>query len=147
MTQSSLRRTHRSAVRDTNKLLAAETTGAIIGSFLDVRRALGFGFRERIYALAMERDLRAKGHRVDREVAVVVYFRGEPLARQRIDMIVDEKVIVETKAGAESHLEGQPQLFSYLAATTLEVGLLLYFGRKPQYRRFIFENRLKTISE
>jgi GxxExxY protein len=131
----------------TSKLLAAETTGAIIGSFLDVRRALGFGFRERIYALAMERDLRAKGHQVEREVAVTVYFRGEPLARQRIDMIVDEKVVVETKAGAELHIEGQPQVFSYLAATTLEVGLLLYFGRKPRYRRFIYENRFKKLSE
>jgi GxxExxY protein len=130
-----------------SKLLAAETTGAIIGSFLDVRRALGFGFRERIYALAMDRDLRARGHRVDREVAAMVYFRGRPLARQRIDMIVDETVIVEIKAGAESHLDGQPQLFSYLAATTLEVGLLLHFGRKPQYRRFIYENRFKRFSE
>lgn len=130
-----------------SRLLAGETTGAIIGSFLDVRRTLGFGFRERIYALAMERDLVAKGHRVDREVPVVVYFRGEPLAKQRIDMIVDEKVVVETKAGAEHHLEGQPQVFSYLAATTLEVGLLLYFGRKPRYQRFIYENRFKRPSE
>jgi GxxExxY protein len=129
------------------RLLAAETTGAIIGSFLDVRRTLGVGFRERIYALAMERDLRAEGHRVDREVPVVVYFRGQPLASQRIDMIVDETVVVETKAGADFHLEGQPQVLSYLAATTLEVGLLLHFGRKPRYRRFIFENRLKKLSE
>jgi GxxExxY protein len=129
------------------RLLAAETTGAIIGSFLDVRRTLGVGFRERIYALAMERDLRAKGHRVDREVPVVVYFRGQPLASQRIDMIVDETVVVETKAGADFHLEGQPQVLSYLAATTLEVGLLLHFGRKPRYHRFIFENRLKKLSE
>jgi len=98
--------------RSGSKLLAGETTGAIIGSFLDVRRALGFGFRERIYALAMERDLIAKGHRVDREVSVMVYFRGEPLARQRIDMVVDETVVVETKAGSELRLEGQPQVFS-----------------------------------
>ncbi|HEY2162677.1 MAG TPA: GxxExxY protein, partial [Gemmatimonadaceae bacterium] len=96
-------------------------------------------------ALALERDLRSKGHRVERDVAAMVYFRGQPLARQRIDMIVDETVIVEIKAGAESHLDGQPQLFSYLAATTVEVGLLLHFGRKPQYRRFIYENRFKRF--
>ena len=49
------------------RLLAEETTGAIIGSFLDVHATFGFGYRELIYSLAMERDLVAKGHHVDRE--------------------------------------------------------------------------------
>jgi GxxExxY protein len=79
-------------------LLAGATTRAILDSFRDVHRELGFGYREFIYALALERDLVGKGHRVDREVAVMVYYRGEPLARQTLDMIVDQKVIVENKA-------------------------------------------------
>lgn len=80
------------------RLLAEETTGAIIGAFLDVHRALGFGYRELIYSLALERALVAKGHHVAREVAVMIYFRGEPLARQTLDMVVDNKVIVEIKS-------------------------------------------------
>ena len=79
-------------------LLEAAITSAIIDSFRDVHRAFGFGYREYIYSLAMERDLIAKGFRVDREVAVMVYYRGEPLAPQTVDMIVNKKVIVENKA-------------------------------------------------
>jgi hypothetical protein len=61
-------------------LLEEALTHSVIGAFYDVHRGLGFGFREYLYALALERDLVAKGHRVDREVAVMVHSRGEPLA-------------------------------------------------------------------
>ncbi|HSQ32960.1 MAG TPA: GxxExxY protein, partial [Gemmatimonadaceae bacterium] len=63
-------------------LLEEPLTRSVIGSFFDVYNELGFGYRELIYSLALERDLVSKGHRVDREVAVMVHFRGEPLARQ-----------------------------------------------------------------
>ena len=53
----------------------------MIGSFYDVYNELGFGYRELVYSLALERDLVATGHRIDREVAVMVYFRGEALVR------------------------------------------------------------------
>jgi GxxExxY protein len=127
-------------------LLEEQTTGAIIGAFLNIHAALGFGYRELIYNLALERDLRAAGHKVDREVAVIVYYRGEPLARQSLDMIVDEKVIVESKAIARLTPGADRQLFSYLCSTTLEVGLLLHFGRDPQYHRVVCENRFKRHS-
>jgi GxxExxY protein len=129
------------------KLLHESTTRAIIGSFLDVHRALGFGYRERIYTLALERDLREKGHRVDRDVAVMVYFRGKPLARQTLDMVVDEKVIVENKSTERLHPESHRQLFDYLRSTTLEVGLLLHFGHEPKHHRIICENHLKRFSQ
>jgi len=58
----------------TRDLLSPELTEAVIGSFYDVHRQLGFGFREYIYDLALERDLVAKGHRVEREVSVMVLF-------------------------------------------------------------------------
>src|SRR5437763_1894151 len=92
-------------------LLDGAITGSIIDCFRDVHRELSFGYRELIYALALERDLVAKGHRVDREVAVMVYFRGEPLARQTLDMIVDQ-VIVENKATERLHPGAELQLFS-----------------------------------
>lgn len=129
-----------------NTLLEERTTRSIIASFHEVHRTLGFGYRERIYLLTLERDLVAKGHRVDREVAVMVYYKGEPLARQTIDMIVDEKVVVEGKASERLHPAAGPQLFSYLCSTDLEVGLLLHFGREAKFKRFICENQLKRRS-
>ena len=125
------------------RLLAHETTEAIIGSFFDVHGTFGFGFRELIYALALERDLAAKGHHVARDVAVMIYFRGEPLARQTLDMIVDHKVIVEVKSTERLYPEAHRQLFSYLYSSRLEVGLLLHFGREPKHHRVICENKYK----
>ena len=126
-----------------NRLLEEQTTRDIIASFREVHRTLGFGYRELIYVRALERELVVRGHRVDREVAVMVYYKGEPLARQSIDLIVDEKVVVEAKATERLHAAAAPQLFSYLCATDLEVGMLLHFGREPKFKRLICENRLK----
>ena len=74
------------------QLLEERLTHSVIGSFFDVHRELGFGYREDLYALALERDLVAKGHQVGRVVAVMVNFGGAPLARQTLDIIVDDKL-------------------------------------------------------
>jgi GxxExxY protein len=115
----------------------------VIGAFFDVHAALGYGYREFIYMRALERELMLEGHKVDREVAAMVYYRGEPLARQVLDMVVDEKLVVEVKATERLHAAATSQLFSYLCGTNLEAGLLLHFGREPKFHRVIYENRLK----
>ena len=125
-------------------LLEQSLTGSVIGSFFDVHRALGFGFREFIYARALERDLVAKGHRVDREVRTMVYYRGKPLAEQTLDMVVDQRLVVENKSTERLHPSTSLQLFSYLCATTFEVGLILHFGREPKFYRVVCENRFKS---
>jgi len=127
----------------TRDLLSAELTEAVIGSFYDVHRQLGFGFREYIYDLALERDLVAKGQHVEREVSVMVFFRGEPLARQTLDMIIDQKLVIEIKSTEFLRPNATSQLFSYLHATNLELGLLLHFGREPKFYRVLYENRLR----
>ncbi|MEP7066882.1 MAG: GxxExxY protein [Gemmatimonadota bacterium] len=124
-------------------LLQAPLTRSVIATFYHVHRSLGFGFREYIYALALERDLRAKGHQVDRELGAMVYYLGKPLAMQKLDMVVDATLVVETKATEHLHSDATLQLFSYLNATNLEVGLVLHFGREPRFYRVICENRLK----
>ena len=73
----------------------------------------------------------------------MVYYRGAPLTWQTLDMIVDERLIVENKSTEILHPSATLQLFSYLSATKLEVGLLLHFGREPKSYRVICENRLK----
>jgi GxxExxY protein len=124
-------------------LLEGATTGAIISASLTVHGTLGFGCREHIYSLAMERELTSMGHRVEREVAVMIYYRGEPLTWQTFDMIVGGRVIVENKAREQLPEGSTEQLFSYLCSTNLEVGMLLHFGRKVRFHRVICENRYK----
>jgi GxxExxY protein len=131
-------------IRRDGGLLHEELTKRIIGAFYTVHRTLGFGYREFIYSLALERELLAMGLRVEREVAVMIYYRGEPLVRQTFDMLVEGKVIVENKSIERLLEENHAQLFGYLCATTIEVGLLLHFGRKAKFYRSICENRYKA---
>jgi GxxExxY protein len=129
------------------KLIEGDTTEAIIGSFYEVYNTLGFGFLEHIYVMALERELVARGHHVDREVAVRVAYKGEELSRQRLDMIVDGKVIVETKSTLDLHKSARRQLYNYLKATNLEVGLLLHFGPGASVYREIRSNPSKKSAE
>ena len=130
-------------MRSEKPLLHGDITASIIESFFEVHRELGFGFREYLYARALERLLIAKGHNVAREVPVMVHFRGEPLAYERMDMVVDGKVIIESKARDPLDPDAQAQLFAGLAATDLEVGLVLHFGKTARFYRVFFENRFK----
>ena len=125
-------------------MLEEALTHSVIGAFYEVHQGLGFGFREYIYARALAGDLVAKGHRVEREVSVPVYYRGEPIAWQALDMVVDGKLIIETKATERLPLAAGQQLFSYLCSTNMEVGLLLHFGREAKFHRVICENRFKS---
>ena len=126
-------------------LLEEQLTYSVIGRFYEVHRVLGFGFREHFYANALERELLAIGHQVGREVYVPIFYKGEMLGRQRLDMIVDETLIVETKATFELHESSKPQIFNHLRASRLEIGLLLHFG--PTARAYRVECRNLSIKE
>jgi GxxExxY protein len=124
-------------------MLEEALTHSVIGAFYEVHQGLGSGFREHVYARALELELTSKGHSVQRELGVPVYWRGEPIAWQALDMVVDGKVVVENKATERLHPVAGQQLFSYLCSTNMEVGLLLHFGREAKFHRVICENRFK----
>ena len=119
------------------------TTRAILGAFFEVYTTLGYGFLESVYVEALARELRRLGHRVEREVLVHIWYKGEIIARQRVDMVVDGKVVVEIKAGLNLHPTAPRQLYNYLRATDKEVGLLLHFGPKAEYFREYCPNARK----
>jgi GxxExxY protein len=125
-------------------LIQEELTRSVIGAFYEVFNTLGFGFLEHVYAAALERELRARGHRVGREVSVIIYFKGDELCRQRIDMIVDEVLVVEIKSTFSLRHGARDQLYNYLRATDLEVGLLLHFGPEPKFYRVISTNAIEV---
>jgi GxxExxY protein len=116
-------------------LIEAGLTRSIIGAFYEVYNTLGHGFLEHIYVMALERELRERGHHVAREVAVRVRYKGVELGAQRMDMVVDEKVLVEAKSTEVLPKIAARQVYNYLRATRLEVGLLLHFGPEPAFHR------------
>ncbi|MGH7522788.1 MAG: GxxExxY protein [Gemmatimonadales bacterium] len=119
------------------KLVEKQLTGSVIGAFYEVYNTLGFGFLEHVYVAALERELLARRHRVAREVSVRVAYKGEVIGLQRLDMVVDGKLVIETKSTSQLHKAAARQLYNYLRATDLEVGLLLHFGPKARFYRMI----------
>ena len=124
----------------TSHLLHERLTRSVIGAFFKVYNTLGYGFLEHLYNMALERELISRGHRVAREVWVTVYYDGVELGRQRLDMLVDEVLVIETKSTHDLPKQATRQLYNYLRATDLEVGLLLHFGPRPQFFRVSSQN-------
>ena len=129
-----------------SKLIEEKLTHSVIGAFYEAYNTLGFGFREHVYALAMERELRARGHRVAREVDVPVMYKGTKLIDHRFDMIVDEKLVIENKSTYELQPAASRQLHSYLKNSHFEIGLLLHFGLRPQFYPHVYPNTAKDKS-
>ena len=118
-------------------LIHEDLTRSVIGAFYEVYNTLGFGFPEHVYAMASERELRSRGHRVGREVSVIIYYKGDELCRQRMDLVVDDVLVVEIKSTVHLREGARDQLYNYLRATNLDLGLLLHFGPKAKFHRVI----------
>jgi GxxExxY protein len=102
----------------------------IIPSAIEVHRTLGGpGLLETIYERALEWELRSKGLTVKRQYEAPVYYKGILLpVPLRLDLIVEDLVIVECKATMDNHPVFESQLLTYLRVTGLHLGLLVNFG-------------------
>lgn len=110
-------------------------TRSVIGAFYDVYNTLGFGFLEHLYLTALERELVWRGHQVGREVNVPVWYKGQELGAQRLDMLVDGKLVLEAKSSHDLPPIASRQLYNYLRGSNLQLGLLLHFGPRPRFYR------------
>ena len=122
-----------------------EITQKIIQSFFKVYNTLGYGFLEKVYENAMYIELTSMGLIVDRQKRILVYYFGQIVGDYCADLTVENVVICELKANEFLIEENEFQLVNYLKATTLEVGLLLNFGKKLEIKRKIFDNDKKPM--
>lgn len=123
-----------------------EVTEKIIGVFFEVYNELGHGFLESVYEQAMVIALGQAGLAVKVQVPIAVYFRGRPVGDFKADLLVEDAVLVELKAARALEASHEAQLLNYLRGTAIEVGLLLNFGPKPEFKRMVFDNERKQIS-
>jgi GxxExxY protein len=101
----------------------------IIGAAIAVHRHLGPGLLESTYEACLAYELLQRGHSVARQKALPVVYRGVTLeCGYRIDLLVDEKVVVELKAVDELAPIYKAQLISYLRLSGRELGLLINFN-------------------
>jgi len=127
------------------RLLHSALTDRIIRVFHEVHLELGAGHLESVYANAMAIGLRDAGVEFEREVKVVVYFRGQPVGVFKADALVESVVILEYKAGSRLAPDWEEQLLNHLRNTRVELGLLLFFGQRPLVRRRILTNDQKLL--
>jgi len=127
------------------ELKCFELTEQIIGTFYDVYNELGYGFLESVYEAALVIALQQVGLRVERQVPVPVWFRQHRIGEFRADILVEEKVLIELNCARTLDPAHEAQLLHYLKATEIEIGLLVNFGERPQFRRLLFDNERKKI--
>ncbi len=125
------------------KYLHQDLTEKIIKAYYNVYNELGYGFLEKVYENALMIELKSLGLDCEKQKPISVSFKGHNIGEYFADIIVENKVIIELKAAEGLVEEHEAQLLNYLRATEIEVGLLINFGKNPQFKRKIFENIYK----
>ena len=124
-------------------MLYEKLTSEIIRTFYKVNNTLGYGFLEKVYENAMIIELKNIGCKVEQQKNIKVFYQGRVVGDYYADLVVDNFVLLELKAMETLCKEHEYQLINYLKSTKIEIGLLLNFGRKAEYKRKIFTNDRK----
>jgi len=119
-----------------HSLIEADLTDEIIGAAIDVHRALGPGLLESVYQDCLRRELGLRGIAFRSEVELPVQYKGVQLScGYRIDLIVNERVLVELKSVEHLAPIHEAQLLTYMRLSKLRVGLLMNFQRAAAAER------------
>jgi GxxExxY protein len=109
-------------------LIHADLSRKIIGCALAVHRALGPGFVESVYENALAIEMEKQDLAFARQVEVKVIYAGQQVGLHRLDMLLENKIIVELKAKEQISDSDKATTLSYLRATQKDLALILNFG-------------------
>jgi GxxExxY protein len=101
---------------------------AVIGAAIEVHRRLGPGLDEILYESALCIEFRLRGISFNRQVIVPVLYKGELIGEKRLDLIVDNRLVIEIKAVESLTALHKAQLHTYLKIMSLKLGLLINFN-------------------
>ena len=107
---------------------AKDITGQIISCAIEVHSALGPGLLEGLYEEALIHEFELRGIKCERQKEIVLNYKGKGIGTHRIDVIVEDQIIVELKAVEAMHKIYEAQLLTYLRAMDKRVGLLINFN-------------------
>lgn len=106
-----------------------ELSYKIIGAALDVHKTLGVGLLESAYEVALAYELRELGFEVKSQVVLPLKYKSEVIDNAyRVDLIVEDMVIIEVKSVLEIHPIFYSQVLTYLKLTNIKLGLLINFN-------------------
>jgi len=121
----------------------SDVTKKIIQAFFKVYNVLGYGFSEKVYQNSLAIELAKLGLQVEQQKQIEVYYDSHVVGEYFADMVINGCVIIELKAVRQLLDEHEAQLLNYLKATPIEVGLLLNFGPKAEFKRKVYDNARK----
>ena len=127
--------------QDALQLAHGELTKEIIDAFHTVFNELGDGFVESVYVRALQTELRFRQVPTQREAPLTVYYRDEVVGEFRVDLLVDDLIIVELKTAEKIAKPHERQVLNYLKAADHPVGLILNVSDRPTVRRKIWTRR------
>lgn len=131
---------------NSESLLHKDITEEIISAYYYVYNELGYGFLEKVYENAMLIELKSRGLKVESQKIIKVNFKDSIVGEYFADIIVEDIIILELKSCEALVPEHEVQLFNYLKATNIEVGLLFNFGKRAAFKRKVFTNDNKKFS-
>ncbi|MCH6199735.1 GxxExxY protein [Aquiflexum sp. LQ15W] len=105
-----------------------EISYLVRGAIFQVFKKLGPGLLESTYELALEYELRKKGLKVERQVFLPILYDEELLGQYRLDLLVEDKVIIEVKSVFELSAIHHKQLLTYLKLSRKKLGILVNFN-------------------
>ena len=109
-------------------LLYNNESYAIFGAAMEVYNQLGYGFLEAVYQEALEIELKRAGIPTEREKELQIIYDGIVLSQKfKTDFVCYDKIIIELKAVSALNDAHRSQLFNYLHATKMHLGLLINF--------------------
>jgi GxxExxY protein len=120
------------------KLLHGDITEKILGAAFAVHNALGKGLSEKTYENALSLKLQQAELKVEQQKALPVYFEGQKVGEQIVDLVIEGCVLVEVKAVQDLTRGHKSQLLGYLKNTNFELGLLINFGDRVEFERLIY---------
>jgi GxxExxY protein len=118
-----------------------DLTEKIIKASLNVHNRLGHSFLEKVHENALAKELQNMGLNAEQQKAMKVNYGGEPIGEFVVDLLVEDKVIVELKAVNTLEKSHEEKLLHYLKVSGIQVGLLINFGRSVQVKRKIYTER------
>ncbi len=128
-------------------MLHEDVTSVILQAYFTVYNTLGFGFLEKVYENALVIELLKHGLSIEQQKKIKVHYDKALVGDYYADLLIEKKVIVELKSAERLREEHEAQLLNYLRATSIEFGILLNFGKRPEVKRKLFTNDQKTFEK
>lgn len=128
-------------------LIHENLSSKVLAAFYEVFKQLGYGFLEKVYQNALYFELKNRGFKVEAQRKYTVHYKGKLVGEYYADIIVEDVIILELKACKKLNKKHEVQLYNYLKASEIELGFVLNFGKKPEFRRIVLSNDFKDFKK